>query len=208
MLTSSVSSANRTIPTSLSLAAASRAVSSRSSWSKNEYGCSFWRRAVYYSLATASNLSPHWQRGETKGPSQGNDVVHSRVKARVETLKSSNPYIGPVYCLSGRSIVWGLFALTIDEKTLNKYFPTDVKNDLGKWHTKGGWYHEALKLFSWHAATKPRYPNIPGAQNTKEEDAEVRHKKDSENEPWESGEMPHGREEDKWTEPRAGKAKL
>jgi choline dehydrogenase-like flavoprotein len=33
-------------------------------------------------------------------------------------------------------------------------------------------------------------------------------KNDSEIEPWESGEMPHGRKEDKWTELRAGKAKL
>jgi hypothetical protein len=106
--------------------------------------------------------------------SQDNDVVYSRVKARVETLEVSDPYIGgPVYCLGGRSTVWGVFA--IDEKTLNKYFPTDVKNDLGKWHTKGGWYREALKLFSWYAATKPRYLNVLGAQDTKEE-AEARRK--------------------------------
>lgn len=33
-------------------------------------------------------------------------------------------------------------------------------------------------------------------------------KKDSENEPWKSREMSHNREEDKWAEPRVGKAKL
>lgn len=33
-------------------------------------------------------------------------------------------------------------------------------------------------------------------------------KKDSENGPWELGEMPHSRKEDKWAEPRAGEAKL
>lgn len=133
---------------------------------------------LLFSSHCLNTSRPHWQRGETKGPSQDNDVVYSRVKARVETLEGSDPYIGgPVYCLGGRSTVWGLFAPTIDENTLSKYFPTDVKNDLGKWHTKGGWYHEALKLFSWHAATKPRYPNVPGAQDTEEEKAEVRHKK-------------------------------
>ena len=140
MLMSSVSSANRTITTSLSLAAASGVVSSRSSWSKNENECSFWRRAVYYSLATASTpLALIGREGGPKGPSQDNDVVYSRVKAQVETLEGSDPYIGgPVYCLGGRSTVWGLFAPTIDEKTLNKYFPADVKNDLGNGIQRAG----------------------------------------------------------------------
>jgi hypothetical protein len=33
-------------------------------------------------------------------------------------------------------------------------------------------------------------------------------KMDSENGPWELGEMPHSHEEDRWAEPRAGEAKL
>ncbi|KAK8013735.1 hypothetical protein PG991_009328 [Apiospora marii] len=39
---------------------------------------------------------------------------------------------GPVYCLGGRSTVWGLFSPRIADDTFRKHFPGDVYNDLNK----------------------------------------------------------------------------
>lgn len=125
---------------------------------------------LLFSSHCLNTSRPHWQKGETKGPSQDNDVVYSRVKAKVETAQGSDPYVGgPVYCLGGRSTVWGLFSPKIDLETLENYFPPIVRLDLLE-----RWYKEALRLFSWHTKT---YPNIPGAQDTPEERDEVEFKR-------------------------------
>ncbi|KAH8802473.1 FAD/NAD(P)-binding domain-containing protein [Xylogone sp. PMI_703] len=39
---------------------------------------------------------------------------------------------GPVYCLGGRSTVWGLFSPRIDDNTFRTYFPKEVYDDLNK----------------------------------------------------------------------------
>ncbi|RYP44511.1 hypothetical protein DL768_009032 [Monosporascus sp. mg162] len=39
---------------------------------------------------------------------------------------------GPVYCLGGRSTVWGLFAPRIDDNTFRTHFPKEVYDDLNK----------------------------------------------------------------------------
>ncbi|KAF5536591.1 FAD NAD(P)-binding domain-containing protein [Fusarium napiforme] len=39
---------------------------------------------------------------------------------------------GPVYCLGGRSTVWGLFSPRIDDKTFRTHFPKEVYEDLNK----------------------------------------------------------------------------
>ncbi|KAH6843433.1 hypothetical protein B0I37DRAFT_418534 [Chaetomium sp. MPI-CAGE-AT-0009] len=39
---------------------------------------------------------------------------------------------GPVYCLGGRSTVWGLFCPRIDDSTFRTYFPPEVYADLNK----------------------------------------------------------------------------
>jgi choline dehydrogenase-like flavoprotein len=124
---------------------------------------------LLFSSHCLNTSRPHWQKGGTKGPSQDNDVVYSRVKAKVETAEGSDPYVGgPVYCLGGRSTVWGLFSPKIDHDTFEDYFPDHIKPDLEKW------CKEALRLFSWHAKT---YPNIPGAQDTQKERDEIEFKK-------------------------------
>ncbi|WKT54190.1 FAD/NAD(P)-binding domain superfamily [Fusarium oxysporum f. sp. vasinfectum] len=87
---------------------------------------------------------PHWQRGGTKGPSQDNDVIYQDVKKRVSTTPDSDPYAGgPVYCLGGRSTVWGLFAPKIDDNTLMKYFPSCITKEL-----KEKYYDIAIELLT------------------------------------------------------------
>ena len=66
----------------------------------------------------------HWRRDGTQGPSQDHDVVYNALKAKVATTPDSDPYAGgPVYCLGGRSNVWGLFSPQIRASTVTKYFP-------------------------------------------------------------------------------------
>ena len=90
------------------------------------------RGGLKFSTHTLNNSRLHWQRNSTSGPSQDNDIVYNAVKAKVNTTSDSDPYAGgPVYCLGGRSNVWGLFCPRISQITINNYFPDSVKRYLG-----------------------------------------------------------------------------
>lgn len=86
---------------------------------------------------------PHWPNGSLQGPSQDNDVVYNTVKQKVQTATGSDPYVGgPVYCLGGRSTVWGLFAPKISDATREHFFPERISEFLP------GKYKEAFCLMS------------------------------------------------------------
>lgn len=87
---------------------------------------------------------PHWQIGSLEGPSQDNDVVYQAVKQKVQTAAGSDPYAGgPVYCLGGRSNVWGLYSPRIIKKVHQEFFPNNISSYLEE---EG--YDRALRLFS------------------------------------------------------------
>ena len=104
-----------------------------------------------------------WQRNGTQGPSQDNDVVYNAVKSKVNTTADSDPYVGgPVYCLGGRSNVWGLFCPKIPTPTLTKYFPENVRLYL----INGGY----KKAFEMMTNKSQDFSNIyPNGVNIKEQ---------------------------------------
>ena len=107
----------------------------------------------------------HWQRDGTQGPSQDNDVVYNALKAKVATTPDSDPYAGgPVYCLGGRSNVWGLFSPRIRASTVTKYFPRKITSYL---EDKG--YKEAFKVMTNYSQdiSSKVYPQ--GLNTTEEE---------------------------------------
>lgn len=91
------------------------------------------------------NLSrPHWQIGGTEGPSQDNDVVYAADKQKVLTAEGSDSYVGgPVYCLGGRSNVWGLYSPRIPAEQHKEYFPSAISGYLEK-----DGYKKAFRLFT------------------------------------------------------------
>ncbi|KAF7177493.1 hypothetical protein CNMCM7691_005746 [Aspergillus felis] len=79
---------------------------------------------LVFSTHCLNTSRPHWQVGSVNGPSQDNDIVFNTVKSKVQTAAGSDPYVGgPVYCLGGRSTVWGLYAPRVSQQTIDKYFP-------------------------------------------------------------------------------------
>lgn len=118
---------------------------------------------VTFSTHCLNTSRPHFQIGGVLGPSQDNDVVFNAHKAKVQTAAGSDPYVGgPVYCLGGRTTVWGLFAPEVDKATYQKYFPNKISEYLA-----GKGYSNAFDLFTnGSQKTTSRYPE--GAIKTKE----------------------------------------
>ncbi|KAK0612774.1 hypothetical protein B0T17DRAFT_657566 [Bombardia bombarda] len=87
---------------------------------------------------------PHWATTLTEGPSQDNDIVFRAVKSSVNTVSSSSyEYTGgPVHCIGGRSIVWGLYTPTMHPDEASAHFPASVCSYLSE---KDG-YNKAYRL--------------------------------------------------------------
>ena len=122
---------------------------------------------VSFSTHCLNTSRPHWQIGSLQGPSQDNDVVYSAVKQTVQTATGSDPYVGgPVYCLGGRSNVWGLYSPSILEKKLRKWFPSDICDFL-----EGTGYKDAFDTFSNNSQKSNVYPQ-DDIKTTEEQTAE------------------------------------
>jgi choline dehydrogenase-like flavoprotein len=107
-----------------------------------------------FSTHCLNTSRPHWQIGSVQGPSQDNDVVYNACKQKVQTAAGSDPYVGgPVYCLGGRSTVWGLFAPEIGKNTYPNYFPKRISDYLGD---KG--YGNAFTLLTNGSQKNGLYP--------------------------------------------------
>ena len=99
---------------------------------------------VVFTSHCLNTSRPHWQINSLQGPSQDNDIVYGTTKQKVETAAGSDPYAGgPVYCLGGRSAVWGLYSPRIIKKKHRKYFPQNIAEYLEK-----GGYERAFGLFT------------------------------------------------------------
>ncbi|KAK6526711.1 hypothetical protein TWF281_009914 [Arthrobotrys megalospora] len=69
---------------------------------------------------------PYFKRGASNSP-EGNETIYDAVKAKVRTTEGSTPYIGgPIYCVGGRSNVWGIWTPQISKPTLDSHFPEDI----------------------------------------------------------------------------------
>ena len=102
------------------------------------------RGGLDFSTHCLNTSRPHWQINSIQGPSQDNDIVYAAVKQKVQTAADSDPYAGgPVYCLGGRSNVWGLYSPAIIEKKHREFFPEKISDYLEE-----GGYQKAFGLFT------------------------------------------------------------
>ena len=99
-----------------------------------------------FSTHCLNTSRPHWQVNSLEGPSQDNDVVYGAMKQKVQTAAGSDTYAGgPVYCLGGRSNMWGLYSPRIVEKLHRAFFPQNISDYL-ETETEG--YERAFRLFT------------------------------------------------------------
>ena len=88
------------------------------------------RGGITFSTHVCNTARPDFRRGKADSP-EGNELVYGALKAPVQTAQGSEPYIGgPMYCLGGRSNVWGLWTPAVDDATLKEYFPREICDDL------------------------------------------------------------------------------
>ncbi|KAM0551820.1 hypothetical protein ACHAPJ_008155 [Fusarium lateritium] len=84
------------------------------------------RGGVIFSTHVLNTSRPYFNRGASNSP-EGNERVYDAVKAKVQCTDRSDSYVGgPVYCVGGRSNLWGIWIPEIGNETLNAYFPEDI----------------------------------------------------------------------------------
>lgn len=65
------------------------------------------RGGVIFSTHVLNTSRPYYNRGASNSP-EGNERVYDAVKAKVQLTDRSDSYVGgPVYCVGGRSNLWG-----------------------------------------------------------------------------------------------------
>jgi hypothetical protein len=111
------------------------------------------RGGLVFSTHVCNTARPDYSRGAADSP-EGNELVYGALKATVQTAEGSEPYIGgPLYCLGGRSNVWGLWCPEADEQTLDEYFPASIAGYLKE---KG--YRDVFNLMTQDSQTGSYYP--------------------------------------------------
>jgi len=95
------------------------------------------RGPLAFTTHVCNTARPSFARGEEDSP-EGNETIFNTLKGWVQLADGSEPYIGgPLYCLGGRSVVWGLWIPPASANTLDKHFPQKVAQDLqGSYFTK------------------------------------------------------------------------
>ena len=80
--------------------------------------------------------------------------MYNTIKSWVQTAEDSEPDIGsPVYCLGGRSIVWGLWIPYRDNETLESHFSPVVAKEL-----EHKWFDNAFDLVTNYSQKSGAYP--------------------------------------------------
>ena len=130
---------------------------------------------VTFSTHCLNTSRPHWQIGGVQGPSQDNDIVYDANKQKVQTAAGSDPYVGgPVYCLGGRTTVWGLFAPKINQSIYQKYFPKRMSDYLDN-----NGYSDAFNLLTNGSQTYDNPYPTKADISTKEVDTTKKRLKDA-----------------------------
>jgi len=129
------------------------------------------RGGTLFSTHLLNTSRPHYDRGKSNSP-EGNETVYDIVKAKVQTSEDSEPYIGgPVYCLGGRSNLWGLWTPQAFPHTVDEHFPKAIAEHLLA--PKGG-YDEAFNLLTNNSQENGNiYPLEPNGQITIAEKDEI-----------------------------------
>ena len=111
------------------------------------------RGGATFSTHVCNTARPSYARGKEDSP-EGNETIYNKLKSWVQTAEDSEPYVGgPLHCLGGRSVVWGLWIPHADHKTLDDHFPAEVASDL-----KDKWIREAFNLVTNNSQLDKVYP--------------------------------------------------
>jgi choline dehydrogenase-like flavoprotein len=123
------------------------------------------RGGVIFSTHVLNTSRPYYNRGASNSP-EGNERVYDAVKAKVQLTDNSDSYVGgPVYCIGGRTNLWGTWVPEIGDETLNAYFPTDIVQ-----HLKATGYKEAYKYLTDDDRGDKKYPLGDGAHEVSEQE--------------------------------------
>lgn len=88
------------------------------------------RGGLEFSTHVCNTARPSFARGKDNSP-EGNETIYNNLKSWVQPVAGSEPYVGgPLYCLGGRSVVWGLWIPPTPDKTLHEHFPEAIARDL------------------------------------------------------------------------------
>lgn len=127
------------------------------------------RGGCLFSTHLLNTARPSYSRGKANSV-EGNETVYDVVKAKVQVSEDSEPYIGgPVYCLGGRSNLWGTWTPMAFDETIGKYFPASINEHLFK---KNG-YKDAFHLVTNGSQKEVIYPLSPNGQITVEEHDDI-----------------------------------
>lgn len=123
------------------------------------------RGGLIFSTHVCNTARPDYSRGMADSP-EGNELVYAALKANIQTAEGSEPYVGgPMYCLGGRSNVWGLWCPEADEETLDEYFPASIATYL-----KETGYRDVFNLMTQDSQTDNYYPKDELIKSINKED--------------------------------------
>ncbi|KAH7159500.1 hypothetical protein B0J13DRAFT_539091 [Dactylonectria estremocensis] len=127
------------------------------------------RGSVIFSTHVLNTSRPYFNRGASNSP-EGNESVYDAVKAKVQCTEGSESYVGgPVYCVGGRTNLWGIWTPEISDGTLQEYFPQEIHQFL----KQGGGYDTAFNFITDNSQTDAKYP-LESGQITAAEIDEVK----------------------------------
>ncbi|KAF4979333.1 hypothetical protein FZEAL_4439 [Fusarium zealandicum] len=125
------------------------------------------RGGVIFSTHVLNTARPFYNRGASNSP-EGNERVYDAVKAKVQCTDNSDSYIGgPVYCVGGRSNLWGIWTPEIGDDTLEKYFHPEIHSYL---KTEG--YEAAFNFVTDYSQKEAIYPTGTGENEVEVNDIE------------------------------------
>ncbi|CAJ0555415.1 Ff.00g054800.m01.CDS01 [Fusarium sp. VM40] len=128
------------------------------------------RGGVIFSTHVLNTSRPYYNRGSSNSP-EGNERVYDAVKAKVQLTDRSDSYVGgPVYCVGGRTNLWGTWIPEIGDETLNKYFPSDVVKYLKDKDEQSQGYQKAYGYLTDDDPRDGIYPEGDGAHEVSAED--------------------------------------
>ena len=84
-----------------------------------------------FSTHICNTARPSFARGEDDSP-EGNETIYNKLKSWVQLADGSDQDYagGPLVCLGGRSLVWGLWTPRSSQEVLDANFPSSVVDDL------------------------------------------------------------------------------
>ncbi|XXG96701.1 Ethanolamine kinase [Hypoxylon texense] len=112
------------------------------------------RGGIVFSTHVLNTSRPFYHRGASNSP-EGNETIYDTVKSKVQCTEGSETYVGgPVYCVGGRSNLWGIWTPRASDGTLKAYFPASIASYL----QQDGGYDKAFNFITDGSQTSSTYP--------------------------------------------------